>query len=70
VDVAARTRELSPPDADWREVHEDFVELMSVHLAHFGEVLPEAVQRRFAAITQRVNVRRQELLEREQSQDR
>jgi hypothetical protein len=70
VDVAARTRELSPPDADWREVQEDFVELMSVHLAHFGEVLPEAVQRRFAAITQRVNVRRQELREREQSQDR
>lgn len=70
VDVAARTRALSPPDADWGEVHEDFVELMSVHLAHFGEVLPEAVQRRFAAISQRVNVRREELRKREQSQDR
>jgi hypothetical protein len=65
VDAAARTRALSPPDADWREVHEDFVELMSVHLAHFGEVLPEAVQRRFAEISQRVNFRREELRKRE-----
>jgi len=70
VDVTARTRALSPPDADWREVHQDFVELMSMHLAHFGEVLPETVQRRFAAISQRVNVRREELRKREQSQDR
>jgi hypothetical protein len=69
-DVAARTSALSPPDADWRDVHEDFAELMSVHLAHFGEALPEAVQRRFAAISQRVNVRRQELRKRGQSQDR
>ena len=69
-DVAARTRTLSPPDADWREVHEDFVELMSVHLAHFGEVLPEAVQRRFAAISRRVYAHREELRERQQSQDR
>jgi len=68
--VAARMKALSPPDAGWREVHEDFVELMSVHLAHFGEVLPEAVQRRFATISQRVNVRREELRKREPSQDR
>ena len=70
VDVAARTKALSPPDADWHEVHEGFVDLMSVHLAHFGEVLPEPVQRRFAEISQRVNVRREELRKREQSQDR
>jgi hypothetical protein len=69
VDVATRTRALAPPDADWRAIHHDFVELMLLHLAHFGEVLPEAVQRRFAGISQRVNVRREELRKRDQLRD-
>jgi hypothetical protein len=69
MDVATRARTLSPPDADWREVHDDFLELMSLHLAHFGEGLPEAVQGRFAALSQRVTVRRAELRKRDQPLD-
>jgi hypothetical protein len=63
-DVAARTEALSPPDAEWQEVLEDYVWLEAIHLEHFGEVLPIDVQRHFAGISQRATRRREELRER------
>ena len=62
-DIAARMKATSPPDAEWREVLEDYIKMGEIHLRYFGHVLPEDEQRKFAAINDRANLRREQLQE-------
>lgn len=61
--IAARLETLTPPTAKWQGLVDDYIELMALHLQHFGEVLPEDVQRQFAEINDRATIRREALRE-------
>jgi hypothetical protein len=60
-DVATRLKALPAPDDEWRDVRDDYVELLDIHLTHFGEVLPEEAQYAFAGFSQRATARCDEL---------
>jgi hypothetical protein len=61
--IATRLETLTPPTAKWQGLIDDYIELMTLHLRHFGEVLPEDVQRQFAETNHRATIRREALRE-------
>ena len=59
--VVTRLANAIPPTPAWRELVDDYLQLMEIHLRYFGDVLPEDAQRSFAVVNQRANDRRESL---------